>query len=98
MSETGGMALAILPGGKVVGKILSKAEGFINPSTIRFTQDSISNVFQEGKGALTDTIKGLKNGSIKPEDIPPIRIFSTPDGKIWTLDNRRLKAFQEAEV
>ena len=42
-------------------------------------------------------IAGLKNKTINPKDIPPIRIVEK-DGLTYTLDNRRLKAFQEAGV
>lgn len=42
-------------------------------------------------------IDGLKDGSISPNDIPAIQIVEK-DGLIFTLDNRRLNAFQEAGV
>ncbi|GAB5410182.1 MAG: hypothetical protein BalsKO_25470 [Balneolaceae bacterium] len=41
--------------------------------------------------------KGLKDGSIDPSSIPSIKIVEK-DGIIYTLDNRRLKAFQDAGV
>lgn len=44
---------------------------------------------------MEDTISGLKNGSIKPTDLPEIRIVEK-DGKLFTLDNRRLYAAHEA--
>jgi filamentous hemagglutinin len=65
--------------------------------TIRFTQDSISNEFKGGKGSLKGLIDDLKSGKVSSDDIPPIRVFEK-DGKIYSLDNRRLKAFQEANV
>ena len=65
--------------------------------TIRFTQDSISNEFKKGQGSLKGLIDDLKSGKVSSDDIPPIRVFEK-DGKIYTLDNRRLKVFQEAEV
>ena len=37
----------------------------------------------------------MRNGTIDPSTIPPIRIMER-NGKIFTLDNQRLKAFQEA--
>ena len=45
-----------------------------NSSNIRFSQNSIKSTFSDGT-SLNSTINGLKNGSLKPSDIPPIRIF-----------------------
>ncbi len=42
-------------------------------------------------------IAGLRSGSVNPADVPPIRILER-DRQIFTLDNRRLYAFQEAGV
>lgn len=69
----------------------------MNPSDIRFTQDSISQTFKKGGGLVDDLSAGLKNGTIKPEDVQPIRVFEK-DGLTFTLDNRRLYAFQQAGV
>ncbi len=74
---------------------LSKT-GSIDPSGIRFSQNSIKSEFQDG-GSIDDLVKGLKDGSIDPSSIPSIRIVEK-DGNIYTLDNRRLKAFQDAGV
>jgi hypothetical protein len=40
---------------------------------------------------------GLRDGSIKPEDIPPIRLVER-NGMLYTIDNRRLEAFRRAGV
>ncbi|NJL28319.1 MAG: hypothetical protein HC897_10735 [Thermoanaerobaculia bacterium] len=71
--------------------------GTIDPSRIRFSQDSISFQFKEGAGSVDDLITGLKSGRFDPSSIPPIRIVAK-DGKVFTLDNRRLYAFQHAGV
>lgn len=42
-------------------------------------------------------IDDLKAGRITADDLPAIRVFEH-DGKIYSLDNRRLKAFQEADI
>ena len=63
---------------------------------IRFSQDSIKKEFKDGT-TLQTTIDGLRNGSIKPSDITPIRVFEK-DGLLYTLDNRRLYAAQQAGV
>ncbi|GHU89942.1 hypothetical protein FACS1894155_07630 [Bacteroidia bacterium] len=71
-------------------------KGFINPKEVRFSQSDISKTFRDGS-SVEDLIKGLKNGSIDPNSVTPIRIVEK-DGLIYTLDNRRLKAFQEADM
>lgn len=71
--------------------------GTINPSTLRFSQDSIGDSFRAPYGSVDDFSKGLKNGSIDPAKVEPIRIVEK-DGKIFTLDNRRLYAFQQAQM
>nr|WP_281422305.1 RHS repeat-associated core domain-containing protein [Arthrospiribacter ruber] len=71
-------------------------EGLIDPSSIRFSQSSISPNFRNGS-SIDDLVSGLRNGSIDPLSVDPIRIVER-NGEIFTLDNRRLKAFQEAGV
>ena len=77
-------------------KIGKKAKELFDPKTIRFTQDSISNKFSDGK-KIKSMIDDLKSGRITADDISPIRVFEK-DGELYTLDNRRLKAFQEAGI
>ena len=71
-------------------------EGFISPSSVRFSQNSVSPNFSVG-GSIDDLAAGLRNGSIAPGDVPQIRIFES-NGQWMTLDNRRLVAFQQAGV
>jgi RHS repeat-associated protein len=74
----------------------TERNGWIDSSTIRFTQDSISSSFRDGS-TVDDLISGLRNGTIDPSTIPSIRIFEV-DGQLFTLDNRRLYAFQQAGI
>jgi hypothetical protein len=67
-----------------------------SPYNIRFTQNSIKNKFGNGR-SLDIGIGGLKSGKTTTYDIEPIRIFKK-NRKIYTLDNRRLYVFQEANV
>ncbi|MDQ2815582.1 MAG: Hint domain-containing protein, partial [Actinomycetota bacterium] len=68
----------------------------IDPSTVRYSQDSAT--FRFGNGStISDTAQGLREGTIDPESIPPIRLVER-DGNLFTLDNRRLVAFQDAGV
>jgi RHS repeat-associated protein len=71
--------------------------GKINPFKIRFSQDTISPNFQNGAGSIDDLVVGLKSGRVSPDSIPPIRIFEQ-DGELYTLDNRRLWVFRQANV
>jgi hypothetical protein len=74
-------------------------KGLVNPNTIKFTQDSVKRTFGKGKsgGSLESLIKDLRSGKLNADNIPAIRTFKR-DGQTFSLDNRRLKAFQEAGV
>jgi hypothetical protein len=69
--------------------------GTIDPSLIRFSQDSISPTFRGG-GSVEDLTAQLGVG-VDSSTVPPIRIVPK-EGQVYTLDNRRLKAFQDAGV
>ncbi len=71
-------------------------EGSVDPLKVRFSQKSISSNFSEG-GSVDGLIKGLKEGTIDPNSIPAIRLVEK-DGLTFTLDNRRLYAFQKAGI
>ena len=68
----------------------------IDAASVRFSQSSISRNFSTG-GTIDDLAAGLRNGSINPANIPPIRLIEQ-DGNLFSLDNRRLWSFQQAEV
>lgn len=70
--------------------------GSIDPKRLRTMQDSAGPTFRDKK-TLEATIEGLRNGTIKPEDIPPVRVTEV-NGEVYTLDHRRLIAFREAGV
>ncbi len=70
--------------------------GSIDPAKIRFSQSSIKDTFSQG-GSIEDLAASLKGGQVDPATIPPIRIVER-DGMIFSLDNRRLKTFQEAGI
>jgi hypothetical protein len=73
-----------------------KGVGTADPSLIRFSQNSIGRTFSDGR-SLDALVAGLKNGTIKPGDVPAIRVFEQ-NGQWFTLDNRRLQAFRQAGV
>ncbi len=68
----------------------------INPHSVRFSQNSIKGTFKNGI-SIDDLVNGLKNGTIDPKDIPPIRLTER-NGQLFSLDNRRLEAFKRAGV
>ncbi len=90
---------AVIPVEGAIAAGLSRfavAKGLVDPRTIRFTQDSIKSTFKDGR-SLRGLIDDLKSGKITSDGLPAIRTFER-DGKLYSLDNRRLKAFQEAGV
>ena len=52
--------------------------------------------FRDGT-SIDDLAEELRSGRIRPHDVPAIRVFER-DGKLFTLDNRRLDAFRRAGV
>ncbi|MEO0510062.1 MAG: hypothetical protein AAF065_09415 [Verrucomicrobiota bacterium] len=68
----------------------------VDTNTIRFTQDSISSRFRDGR-SVQGLIDDLGSGRVSPNDLPPIRTFQQ-DGLTFTLDNRRLFAADQAGV
>mmetsp|Transcript_74347 Transcript_74347/g.149682 ORF Transcript_74347/g.149682 Transcript_74347/m.149682 type:complete len:463 (+) Transcript_74347:446-1834(+) len=68
----------------------------MNPSEVRYIQDSIGPVFCCGRCVQT-TANDLRNNIISPHSIPKIKVFCW-NGGIRTEDNRRLFAFKEAGV
>ena len=68
----------------------------LHPQSIRFSQASIKATFRDGT-SIDDLAEGLRSRRICPQDVPALRIFER-DGKLYTLDNRRLEAFRRAGV
>jgi RHS repeat-associated protein len=75
------------------------ADGLIDPNEVRFSQSGYSEAMRGSGGAnttVTELAAGLKNGSIKATDLPPIRLVKL-NGALYTLDNRRLLAAYQAK-
>ncbi|MFG3042194.1 RHS repeat-associated core domain-containing protein [Streptomyces sp. NPDC048330] len=70
------------------------AAGSMSPKAIRYSQDSIKGSFKDGQ-TFEQAIDDLQAGRVTANDFPAIRIFEQ-EGKIFTLDNRRLYVFKEA--
>src|SRR5437588_722662 len=68
----------------------------MDPTNVRFSQNSISYRFRDGS-TIDALAEGLRNGQVRPEDVPPLRLVAR-EGQMFTLDNRRLEAFRRAGV
>ena len=68
----------------------------VNPAKIHFMQDSVKGTFKD-KTTIKALKEALESGKIDPKTVEPIRVWER-DGKIFTLDHRRLVAFQEAGI
>jgi hypothetical protein len=71
-----------------------KAPLLVDPNQVRFSQSSIKSTFKDG-GSIDELAQALKSGQVRPEDIPPIRLVKK-NGRVYTLDNRRLEAFRRS--
>ncbi len=81
------------PAGEVIDESGSNT---VNPKDVNFMQSSIKN--QTGEHTVLGNAEALKSRAIKATDLPEIRIWQDADGKLWTLDHRRLAAFRIAEL
>lgn len=68
----------------------------VNPKDVNFMQSSIKNL--TGEHTVLGNAEALKNGTLQATDSPEIQIWQDVDGKLWTLDHRRLAAFRIAEL
>ena len=68
----------------------------MDPTKIRFIQDSIDKNFQFRR-SVEVTRNELQNLKISPHWIPPMRVFEW-NNNICTEDNRGLRAFQETKL
>lgn len=64
--------------------------------SITFTQETVSTKFSNGI-LLDDVSKGLKDGTLSPDSIPCIHVVQWL-GQWWSLDNRRLRVFKDANI
>jgi RHS repeat-associated protein len=67
-----------------------------NPRDIKFSQPTVSQNFSDGR-TINGTVDDLNSGKTKVGDIPAIRVVEH-EGALVTLDNRRLAAFQTADI
>ncbi len=72
--------------------------GKVNATSIRFSQEAYSPNFSKG-GTVDDLVKNFKESADYADKVEPIILVKYPkDGQIYSVDNRRLRAAQEAGV
>lgn len=60
---------------------------------IRFSQQNAQNA-SEGGYTVISNARAFRDGSLKVEDLPRLQVWRDQDGRIWTLDHRRLAAMR----
>ncbi len=85
-------------GAGIVGGLFGRGadRGLLNPNSIRFSQDSVRGTFSDGR-SIHELTEGLSTGRIKPRDVPAVRLVER-QGRLISIDNRRLQAFRDAGV
>jgi hypothetical protein len=68
---------------------------FVDPARVRFQHSKIRPTFSGCGRPVVQTLDDIREGKLKPEDLPPIQVLIGPideDGKPWyfSLNNRRL--------
>lgn len=71
-------------------------EGFIPPNRLRFSQDTAYYHFDDGR-SIQETVDLLSDQNVDPDFMPAINIV-LHDGKVYTLDHRRVIAAQAAAM
>jgi hypothetical protein len=95
VTKGGEVLVKTVNAGKNKAWTIIDSKWIINSKIVRYTQDSISGVFRNWT-TIKQMTNELREWILKAEDVEPIRIF-IKDWKIFSLDNRRLKAFQDAK-
>lgn len=65
---------------------------------IRWSQSMCRNSSQDKKYSVINNAHALKAGTLKVETLPKIRVWRDTDGRVWTLDHRRLAAMRLSGV
>ena len=87
--------LGLAPTGACEPGGLAKS-GFIDPREVRFSQDNAGANFSDGR-SVVDLVRDLTSGAVDASEIPAIRI-TYRGGELYSIDNRRLLAFQMANI
>ncbi|CAM6081547.1 unnamed protein product [Calypogeia fissa] len=70
----------------------------VDPTDIRFTQESISLCFQHPYRhfSIREAVRRISRNKMRPDEFPSIRVIISYNGWLWSLDNRRLWVFRFA--
>jgi RHS repeat-associated protein len=63
---------------------------------LRFSQSDASPFFNNGK-RVDDLVEALRSGKVTPDDLPALQVVQL-EGKLFSIDNRRLAAYSLAGV
>lgn len=61
-------------------------------SAIHFMQNSVSQNYSDNIHTVTGNARDLRDGLLDVNQLPAIRVWQDSQGKIWTLDHRRVAA------
>jgi hypothetical protein len=67
-------------------------------SDIRWSQVSCRNMSQDKKYSVVSNAHAIKEGKLDIKILPTIRVWRDTQGRIWTLDHRRLAAIKLSGV
>ena len=71
----------------------SEISNSLNPKDVNFMQSSIKNI--TGEHTVLGNAEALRSETLKPSAFPdPMNVWRDTNGKIWTLDHRRLAAYK----
>lgn len=65
---------------------------------IRWSQSMCRNSSQDKKYSVINNAKAFKEGTLTVEKLPTIRVWRDTEGRVWTLDHRRLAAMRLSGV
>jgi hypothetical protein len=69
----------------------------VRPTTIKFTHDSVKDRFQDGH-TLLETALQIARQDIGKRDLRMLNVVRVDDGRMFSLDNRRLAVFRLLEI
>ena len=76
-------------------EVLEESAQTIDTAAVRFTQNSVGGAFKDGT-PINEAIDALRAGGVEAgAKYPSIRLVEH-EGRLFTLDNRRLLVFSEA--
>lgn len=75
---------------------LGKAE--VRLKDLRFTQVNCRNMSQDKKYSVIGNARAIKEGTLDIKKLPTIKVWRDTEGRIWTLDHRRLAAMRLSGV